>query len=154
LQPTYLRQKKAFVDFHHNDTMRGPNHQNRLFKEDRTKIFEILEPTNLIDYGAPIRRSELWRTKGNYAFSISPPGNGLDTHRTWEDLSLGCIVIVKTSPLDPLYEGLPVVIVNDWAEITQENMDLWLQKYADAFTNPSYREKLTTRYWIHKIHSK
>ena len=42
----------------------------------------------------------------------------------------------KTSPLDALYEGLPVVIVNDWSEVTQENMDKWLFEYGDAFTNP------------------
>ncbi len=35
---------------------------------------------------------------------------------------LGNIVIVKRSSLDPLYEGLPVVIVDDWREISRENL--------------------------------
>ena len=60
-------------------------------------------------------------------------------------------MIVKTSPLDRLYEGLPVVIVQNWSEITLENMKKWKELYKDAFTNPSYREKLTHRYWIEKI---
>ena len=67
---------------------------------------------------------------------------------------MGCIVIVKTSPLDPLYEGLPVVIVKDWSEVTSANLDKWLEQYKDAFTNPSYREKLTYKYWFSKILSK
>ncbi len=151
LKPTNQRKKGAFVDFHHADTMRAEHKRYLQFGEDRASIFKQLLPTDLIDYGPWMRRSSLWEKKGEYAFSISPHGNGLDCHRTWEDLALGCIVIVKQSPLDPLYEGLPVVIVNDWSEVTSENMDKWLLKYGDAFTNPLYREKLTTQYWFSKI---
>lgn len=148
LEPTNLRKKKALVDFQLAD--RGI-HEG----ESRTSIFKKIYPSELIDpLSHPIPRHELWRLKGEYAFSISPRGNGLDCHRTWEDLALGCIVIVKTSPLDPLYEGLPVVIIKDWSEINEENFDKWLAQYGDAFTNPSYREKLTQSYWTHKIRSK
>ena len=151
LQPTHLRKKRAFVDFQWSDTMHASFQRYLQFGEDRASIFQRLLATNRIDHGPWMRRSTLWRTKGRYAFSISPHGNGLDCHRTWDDLVLGCIVIVKSSPLDPLYEGLPVVIVKDWDEITEENMDKWLELYGDAFTNPSYREKLTNRYWLSKI---
>jgi hypothetical protein len=98
-----------------------------------------------------MERADLWRTKGEYAFSVSPHGNGLDCHRTWEDLALGCIVIVKTSPLDPIYDGLPVVIVQDWSEVTEENLEKWLLQHGDALSNPSYRERLTNRYWLNKM---
>jgi hypothetical protein len=84
-------------------------------------------------------------------FSISPHGNGLDCHRTWEDLILGCIVIVKTSALDPLYEGLPVVIVKEWNEITPKNLTLWLEKFVDKINDTSVRERLTLKYWMEKI---
>jgi len=47
-----------------------------------------------------LQRHDLWKKKTTYAFSVSPHGNGLDCYRTWEDLVLGCIVIVKTSVLD------------------------------------------------------
>lgn len=152
--PTYLRKKRAFVDFQLSDSMRTGNFKRYIqFGEDRTSIFHYLMMTGLIDYSGRIRRSELWKTKGEYAFSISPHGNGMDCHRTWEDLVLGCIVIVKTSVLDPIYEGLPVVIVNDWSEITEENLEKWLDRYHDAFTNPEYREKLTNAYWFGKIRS-
>ncbi len=153
--PTYLRKKMAFVDFQFSDSMRDGEHRRHLqFGEDRTTIFSRLLHTGLIHHGKWVKRSSLWQIKGQYAFSISPHGNGLDCHRTWEDLILGCIVIVKTSPLDPLYEGLPVVIVQDWSEITPQNMEKWLAQYGDASTNPAYREKLTHNYWMHQILSK
>ena len=37
-----------------------------------------------------------------HLFILSPRGNGLDCHRTWEALLLGCIVVTKTSTLDPI----------------------------------------------------
>ena len=152
LQPTKERKCRAFVDFQHCDSMRGGDCKRDLeFGEDRTSIFQKLKKTDLIDYSNPMPRNDLWLIKGQYAFSISPPGNGYDCHRTWEDLVLGCIVIVKTSPIDPLFEGLPVVIVKDWSEITEKNMQKWLAQYGDAFTNPVYREKLTNQYWLDKI---
>ncbi len=154
LTPTNQRKKRAYVDFQLNDSMHGSFNRYLEFGENRTMIFDTLLDTGLIDYGPPIGRYELWKKKGEYAFSISPHGNGLDCHRTWEDLILGTIVIVKTSPLDSLYQELPVVIVNEWSEITQENLDKWLLKYGDAFTNKNYREKLTNAYWLNVIRKK
>lgn len=149
--PTSSRKLGAFVDFQLSDTMHASFNRYLEFGEDRTSIFNRLLSTGLIDYAGFIPRSELWKKKTEYAFSISPHGNGLDCHRTWEDLILGCIVIVKTSPLDPLYEGLPVVIINDWSEITSENLEKWLIRFQDASTLPAYRERLTNAYWLKKI---
>lgn len=152
LKLTSERKKRAFVDFQLSDTPRIGNFKRYLqFGEDRTTIFKRLLSTELIDYSDRMLRVNLWKTKGLYAFSISPYGNGLDCHRTWEDLILGCIVIVKSCGIDRLYEELPIVVVKDWAEITSENMDVWLKKYGDAFTNPKYRRRLTNAYWIEKI---
>ncbi len=155
LKPTGERKCRAFVDFQHIDSMRYGNNKRYLeFHEDRTSIFHKLLATNLIDYSKEMTtREELWKKKGEYAFSISPPGNGYDCHRTWEDLALGCIVIVKSTPIDPLFEGLPVILVKDWDEVTEENMKKWLKQYGDAFSNPFYREKLTNRYWLNKMKS-
>lgn len=149
--PTAKRLKRAFVDFQHSDTMHGAFQRYKEFGEDRREIFQRLLKTGLIDYAGYMNRVDLWKRKGKYAFSISPPGNGLDCHRTWEDLVLGCIVIVKTSPINSLFKGLPVVIVQDWSEVTADNLEKWLLQYGDAFTNPSYREKLTNRYWISQM---
>jgi hypothetical protein len=48
---------------------------------------------------------------------VSPRGNGLDTHRTWEILTLGRVPVVETSLLDPLFEGLPVLILEKWSDL-------------------------------------
>jgi len=53
-----------------------------------------------------------------HAFVASPPGNGLQSHRTWEALMAGrAPVVLRTGgPADDLYSGLPVLLVDGWAE--------------------------------------
>jgi len=52
-----------------------------------------------------------------YCFTLSPPGNGFDCHRTWEALYLGVIPIVKRSVFFDSFPGLPVVFVDHWQEV-------------------------------------
>lgn len=81
-------------------------------------------------------------------FVLSPFGNGLDCHRTWEALLVGSIPIVKTSTLDPLYEDLPVVIVKNWTEVTEN----FLKEKLSELTKKKYSiDKLFMNYWRKKI---
>lgn len=81
-------------------------------------------------------------------FVVSPPGNGLDCHRTWEGLIMGCYPIVQSSTLNPLYEDLPVVIVSSWDEVTEE----FLQAKEAEFREKTFcQEKLYAPYWYAKI---
>ena len=105
-------------------------------------------PKESIDYEeTPIERAETWKKMTTYAFIPSPHGNGLDCHRTWEALALGCIPIVRTSPLDSLYSGLPVWIVKEWDEVTPDAMkDTLVRMQTMTFD----MQKLTLRYWVQK----
>lgn len=119
----------------------------------RQEIKQRFEDEIFFDAVGPALREEQWLSKANeYAFTISPFGNGLDCFRTWESLAVGQIVIVHSGPLDKLYEGLPVVIVNNWDEVNSHNLDLWLEKFSDSTSNPRYRELLGFNYWHDKIH--
>lgn len=81
-------------------------------------------------------------------FVLCPHGNGLDCHRTWEALLMGSIPVVKKSSLDSLYEDLPVLIVNEWQEVTEE---LLTQKYREINQKTYNMEKLYAAYWFEKI---
>lgn len=67
-----------------------------------------------------VTENDLYRHLAATKFVISPHGSGLDCARTWEALYMGAYVIVKTSYLDSLYAGLPVLIVKDWSDVTPE----------------------------------
>ena len=77
-------------------------------------------------------------------FIVSPHGSGLDCYRSWEALYMGVYPIVLTSPLDVLYEGLPVVIVQDWSELSREFLE---KKYAEFQSKRFNLEKLDFTYW-------
>ncbi|MBI3508307.1 MAG: hypothetical protein HY069_01540 [Chlamydiia bacterium] len=77
-------------------------------------------------------------------FVLAPRGAGLDTYRLWEALYVGSIPIVKTSSLDLLYEGLPVLIVQDWSEVTESFLE---EKYREFVAREFCWEKLDMAYW-------
>ena len=108
---------------------------------DDRKLAVAQIPKELVHYEPTrIHRDTLWQNMVNYKYVISPHGNGLDCHRTWEALVLGCIPIVKSSPLDPLFCDLPVLIVKEWSDITQEVLDAFVPKCNNT-------EKLELSYW-------
>jgi hypothetical protein len=146
MPPNEARRLRVHTDFHFN------RHDRPVRWESRASIETTLRHNPLIDFPrARLPRLELWREKTRYAFVASPHGNGLDCHRTWESVALGNIVIVRRSPLDPLYEGLPVVSVNDWSEISAPALRAWQQQHARAFADPEVQRRLTNRYWIERV---
>jgi hypothetical protein len=95
----------------------------------------------------PIPRLESWNNMIQHKYVISPHGNGLDCHRTWEALALGCIPIVRTSSLDPMFNGLPVLIVKEWSDVTAEVLDSFVPDYSCV-------DKLKINYWNTIINGK
>ncbi len=81
----------------------------------------------------------------SYRYTLSPFGNGLDCHRTWEALLVGSIPVVKTSTIDPLYDGLPVIILQNWHELTPELLEKKYQELQDKQLN---RKKMFMDYWV------
>jgi hypothetical protein len=63
---------------------------------------------------------EMFTLTKNSKFVASPRGKCPDAHRTWETLYLGSFPLVETSPLDDMYNDLPVMIVPSFDNITQE----------------------------------
>jgi hypothetical protein len=120
---------------------------------DRLEAYETLKDApfcHFVTHRLP--QEECWRIHADFAFELSPRGKGLDCFRTWESLFLGTVPIVRTTTLDPLYqdEDLPVVIVQDWREVTQANLRRWQEELRHRFT-PALTRKLTTDYWLDKI---
>jgi len=62
--------------------------------------------------------SQYIREMASSYFVLSPMGLEMDCVRTWEALALGTIPIVEHTFLDPIYRELPVLIVEDWEEIS------------------------------------
>jgi hypothetical protein len=66
----------------------------------------------------------------NSYFVISPPGNGLDCHRTWEAIYLGCVPVVLCDSLSEEFTTrLPIFAVKDWSDFFKLSTDQKLAAY-------------------------
>jgi len=87
-----------------------------------------------------------------FKFILSPPGEGIDCHRTWEALYMGCIPIVENSTISDLYKDLPIVVVKNWNEI---NETFLVNKYVEINEKKKrgvyQMEKIELNYWLKKI---
>jgi hypothetical protein len=115
--------------------------------KDRYVAKDALDNVNFNVYqDKKIPREETWKNMVKYKWIISPHGNGLDCHRTYEAIALGCIPVVKSSTLDIMYKDMPIIILNDWNEIS---LELLKSKTEEALKKS--KETITLDYWNNKV---
>lgn len=87
-----------------------------------------------------------------YKFVASPPGNSIESCRTWEALELRTIPIVKDFVAYRYFVeiGLPMWIVKDWRELEGLTEDDLEKKYNEMMKNPNW-EPTRMDYWIKRI---
>lgn len=114
----------------------------------RKKIRELFKDKPFCSCGdfGPFER--YLKETAEHKFSIAPPGLGPDLYRIYECLLVGTIPIVQHSYMDWLYEGLPILFVDDWEAITREYLE---QQYAQLTARKYNPEKLYMEYWIDYI---
>jgi hypothetical protein len=120
----------------------------------RKELFNTIKSNQLIQFTTKrLDFKQITNTYNSFLFVLSPEGNGLDCHRTWELFLAGCIVIVKTSSLDKMYidNNLPVVILNDWDELNDDlenKLKIWKNKYIEYTKLDIIYPKLKYNYWL------
>ena len=135
--------------------MLNSNKQTRNYERNTDALQTArIDIPGILSEGAPL---SLFTEKVDYftglkknRFVISPAGNGLDTHSTWEALVAGCIPIVPKSPLDPLFEDLPVWLVESWSEVTDESVAVMSNRFQKR--GKFNWAKLFVPWWREKIH--
>jgi hypothetical protein len=84
---------------------------------------------------------------GRSRFVLSPPGRSWDCYRTYEAIAMGAVPIVKRAgPISEAAEGLPVLWVDDWAEVTPARLErAWHGRTTGSV------ERMTLSYWKARI---
>ena len=90
------------------------------------------------------------RALREHRFICCPPGNGLDTHRMWEALYSKAIPVVLRSRVTEAFAELPIVLVNDYSEVT-------LQFLQSEFAKLQHRtfnfELLALSHWLKRLNA-
>ncbi len=125
------------------------NFNRETFPSERTEVLNRFASAPFVYTSVRKPYPEFVRDLAFSKFVLSPRGNGLDCHRTWEALYAGAYPVVRSSPLDPLFEGLPVVIVQNWEEVTES----FLQQKFEEFSQRSDWQwgKIYIEYYLKQI---
>ena len=143
-KPIEKRYFGCYANFHHANWGIGD-------RGDRKEVVATV-PKKLVYYEPQFTTRDLaWKHESQFIFVLSPRGNGVDCYRTWEALILGCIPVVKSSGLDPVYDDLPVCIVKEWSDLNEK----FLEDYIRSIQHKRFNyDKLTLKYWVDLFKSK
>ena len=86
---------------------------------ERTRIRKLFQKKAFCTYSKKCTFRQYLDDLSRHKFVLSPPGLGPDCYRVWESVLAGSIPIVQHSHMDFMYEGLPVLFINDWEDITE-----------------------------------
>ena len=108
----------------------------------------------LINKGFKKNTSKKWEDYivelSKHKFCISPRGNGIDCHRHWEAIYVGCIPIVLNDAKDPIYhyfKHLPILFISDYSVITED----FLNEEYKKFNEKTFDLSMTTLTYWNKI---
>jgi len=93
---------------------------------------------------------DFYKNIQRHPYILSPPGAGIDCHRHWESIALGSIPVVLRSQAVELLGDMPCLIVENWAEVTEDRLLRELGGLQERFAWPSM-QKLDMRYWRERI---
>ena len=117
----------------------------------RQSVWQAFEDKNWVKKTSNLQLQKFYFDLAAHKFVISPRGNGVDCHRTWEALYLRTIPIVKRSTHMDEFSDLPIFFVNDWSEVCYNE----LEKFYDRVENELFNlDKMKLSYWRRVISEK
>lgn len=119
----------------------GDTHNNKWVKCIKKINIELSTTEHMV-------RTDVYKILSCFPFWLSPRGNGLDCHRTWEAFYIGAIPILESSSLDEIYSDMKALIVPSFDNVTKDFLFHKLQELSKRSFND---EKLFRDYWWKKI---
>ena len=117
-------------------------------REERGYVKELFLGKEWVTSTNNLSIEEYYFDLAQHKFAFSPPGNGVDCHRTWEALYLGVVPIVKKSPSMCGFSELPILLVNNWEDISYTYLE---EKYEEMRTKMFDLSKMKISYWKKRI---
>ena len=118
----------------------------------RQRYIDALKHKSYVDVILTIPHDVYFETISQYAYVLSPPGEGYGCFRTWEAIASGTIPIVhKDNNYDErLFNGTTVWIVSSPEEI-DKTIDSKLKMVSNMTISNFFPEMITLDYWKYKF---
>lgn len=129
------------------------NHKIATNSAERREPYDLFarERWCTIEHGVNGQFDGYLRNILDHKFVLSPMGHGIDTHRKWEALHLGSIPVEKRNINNTFYTDLPICLVDDWKEVTE---DFLLKEYERMVAKEWNWDKLSFNYWERRIYGR
>lgn len=127
------------------------NHRVETYPDERRQPYELFSTNDWITVEEPEKKGNFRRymkSLSEHKFMLCPRGNGIDTYRFWECLYMGVIPIVKKCINVDFYADLPILVIENYSDITKEMLET---KYSEITSRSWNTEKLICDYWINTI---
>lgn len=125
------------------------NFQKSTNPKERSGLYEHYKNCEWVDVQNPnLSKQEYFTKMKESYYTLTPFGNGYDTHRFWEALYSGSVPILKKHLSYDYAQGLPVIFVNELDQIDEE----YLRRKLKELREKQYNfEKLSFDFWKIKI---
>ena len=121
---------------------------NTEVRKEYQKVLQKYNIENIFNLSLDVFRTKL----NNSYFTISPPGNGLDCHRTWEALYHKSVPVIERKYYLFSHIDLPILVVDKLEEFLNYSNQKKLNIY--KCLTDKYNEKIYMQWWINYINSK
>jgi len=134
------KENKMYINFNSSTNF---SERENLYKKFESQNWVKIQNSNL-------SKKDYYKELSKFKFSLSPWGNGIDTHRVWESLYVGTIPITKYHHTFSTSQDLPILFVDDYDQISEELLLKYLENYK---LNKFNLMKLNNSYWSELINS-
>jgi len=115
---------------------------------DREECYAQIDRSICLFESGAVSRASTWQRQAEFMYVVSPEGIGMDCHRTWEALLLGCVPIIKRNAMTEVFENLPVLLVDYWSDVNQELM----RNYSSEMASKTFDFSILFReQWVRKM---
>jgi len=121
------------------------------YPSERQQVWSCFSDKDWVTPTSNLSLEKFYFDLASHKFVISPRGNGVDCHRTWEALYLRTIPIVRRSRHTKEFEDLPIFFVDKWSEVDYNS----LIDFYEHVQNTNYNlDKMKISYWKKRINEK
>jgi hypothetical protein len=102
---------------------------------------------------ANLSTEEFYQRLRKYKFVLCPVGNGVDPcPKAFEAIILKTVpIVIRTINTESVYSELPCVLVDDFSEVLNMDLDETYSKFEPMFNDEETYNKLSCEYWYDKV---
>jgi hypothetical protein len=120
------------------------NFNSSTYPRERNYVKKMFSHNPKVSCASGLSLKQYYEDVASHKFVISPRGNGVDCHRTWEALYLKSIPIIRNTCNIKEFSELPILFVDKWEDLSYINLE---ETYEQMMSKKYDLRKMKISYW-------